>query len=255
MDLAERVAGRAVIVTGASSGLGAHFARLLARAGAHVVAAARRRDRLETLAAEIAADGGVLVAETCDVTRPADCEALARACVDRFGRLDALIDNAGTAATHAALDVDEAAWDDIVDTNLKGAFFAAKAAAAAMVELGTGGAIVTVGSILGERTGGRLTPYAVSKAGLAHMTRCLALEWARHRIRVNAVAPGYIETDLNRDFLSSDAGAALKARVPQRRFGRPEDLDAVLLLLAGDAAPYLTGAVIPVDGGHLVSSL
>jgi NAD(P)-dependent dehydrogenase (short-subunit alcohol dehydrogenase family) len=156
-------------------------------------------------------------------------------------------------ATVPLLDLREADWDRILDTNLKGAFLVGQAAARLM--RGNGGAIVNVASILGERVAGQLAPYAASKAGLLQLTRAMALEWARYGIRVNALCPGYIETDLNRDFFQSEAGQAMIRRIPQRRLGRPEDLDGALLLLASQAGAFMTGTAITIDGGHLVSSL
>lgn len=169
--------------------------------------------------------------------------------------LDILVNNAGVTTTQRAQDLEEAAWDKILDTNLKGAFLVAQAAARSMRASGRGGVIVNIASILGLRVAGGVSPYAASKAGLIQLTKALALEWARDRIRVNALCPGYIETDLNRDFFASDAGQALIKRIPQRRLGKPEELDGALLLLCSDAGAYITGAEIPVDGGHLVSSL
>ena len=171
------------------------------------------------------------------------------------GPLAVLINNAGLAITKAALEVDEAEWDRVVDTNLKGAWLMAQAVAQRMVAHGVGGAIVNIASILGLRVSGGVGPYAISKAGVIQMTRVLALELARHRIRVNALAPGYIETDLNRDFFASPPGQAMIKRIPQRRLGQMRELDAPLLLLASDASPYLPGSVLAVDGGHLVSAL
>ncbi len=142
----------------------------------------------------------------------------------------------------------------MLDTNLKGAFLAAQAAAGIMQRHG-GGTIVNVASILGLRVAGQVAAYAASKAGLVQLTKALALEWARHGVRVNALCPGYIETDINRDFFQGDAGRAMLKRVPQRRLGQPSDLDGPLLLLCSDASAYMTGAVVAVDGGHLVSSL
>lgn len=254
VDLAASVAGKSYLVTGASGGLGAHFARLLARSGAHVVAAARRLDRLDALAAEARGAGWSLSAAALDVTDLESIAACVETVVTRHGRLDGLVNNAGVAHGEAALDVDETAWDFVLDTNLKGAFFTAQAAARAMRATG-GGAVVNIASILGLRVAGMVASYNVSKAGLVQMTSTLALEWARHDIRVNAIAPGYIDTEINRDYLVSEAGEVLRRRIPTRRFGRPEDLDAVLLLLAGDAAPWMTGACVPVDGGHLVASV
>ena len=247
--------GRLALVTGASSGLGRHFAATLAAAGAHVLLAARRLDRLEADVAALTAAGGRAGAVEMDVS---DGTSVARA-FDRietaWGVPDIVVNNAGVAVSRPALAQDEAAWDQVVDTNLKGAWLVATEAARRLVAAKRGGSLVNVASILGERVGKAVAPYCASKAGLLHLTRALALEWAEHGIRVNALAPGYIATDLNRDFLASAAGKRLMARVPQRRFGRPDDLDGPLLLLVSEAGAYRTGAVIAEDGGHLVSTL
>jgi NAD(P)-dependent dehydrogenase (short-subunit alcohol dehydrogenase family) len=244
------LAGRRALVTGASSGLGAHFAQVLARAGAEVVLAARRRDALDRVCATIADAGGTAEAIALDVNDAASVAALEPA----LGEVDILVNNAGVVVDGAALDQSEADWDLVIDTNLKGMFRVAQAAARAM-KAHSGGSIVNIASILGLRQAGAVLPYAVSKAGVVQMTKLAALEWARHGIRVNALAPGYLDTDLNRDFWETDAGRALIRRIPQRRLGRLEDLDGPLLLLASDASRFMTGTVLTVDGGHLVSSL
>jgi NAD(P)-dependent dehydrogenase (short-subunit alcohol dehydrogenase family) len=172
-----------------------------------------------------------------------------------FGPVRVVINNAGITMTRAALEVAERDWAGILDTNLKGSWLVAQHAARRLIHHGSGGSIVNIASILGLRVAGGVSPYAVSKAGVLQMTKALALEWARHRIRVNALAPGYIETDLNDDFFSSDAGKALIRRIPQRRLGEATELDGPLLLLASDAGSYMTGSVVAVDGGHLVSGL
>ncbi|MGX1785486.1 SDR family NAD(P)-dependent oxidoreductase [Bosea sp. NPDC055332] len=247
--------GKRVLVTGASSGLGAHFARLLAGKGALVAAAARRTERLQELARECEGLPGRVVPLALDVSAVAAIEAGVAEAAKLLGGLDVLVNNAGVGETEAALSVSEAQWDSQLDVNLKGCFFAAQAAAKVMAEQDGGGAIVNIASILGERVAGRVAPYAISKAGLIQMTKALALEWARHAIRVNALAPGYIVTDINREFFASDAGEALKKRIPMRRAGELDDLDGPLLLLCSDAGRYMTGAVVAVDGGHLVSGL
>ncbi|MFN3614993.1 MAG: SDR family oxidoreductase [Rubrimonas sp.] len=244
------LAGRSALGTGASSGLGAHFARLLAGHGVAVTAAARRVERVQALCADIAAQGGRAEALRMDVADPAS---VAAALDGR--RFDIVVNNAGVTLSRAALDHDAAAVDAIIDTNLKGAFHVARAAAATMRAAAMPGAIVNVASILGLRVAGHVAAYAASKAGLVQLTRALALEWARHGIRVNALCPGYIETELNRDFFATEAGQALIRRVPQRRLGRPQDLDGALLLLVSDMGGFITGADLAVDGGHLVSSL
>lgn len=244
------LAGRRALVTGASSGLGAHFARLLAGHGVVVTAAARRADRVEALCADIVLRGGQAEAIRLDVSDPGDVVTALE------GRVfDIFINNAGVTLSASAMNHDASAIDRIIDTNLKGAFHIARAAARAMSQQNKPGTIVNVASILGLRVAGHVAAYAASKAGLVQLTRAMALEWARHGIRVNSLCPGYIETELNRDFFASDAGQALIRRVPQRRLGRPEDLDGPLLLLVSDMGRFMTGTEIVVDGGHMVSSL
>jgi len=247
------LAGKRALVTGASSGLGAHFAGLLAAHGAEVLVAARRLDALEALADRHAAQGtgtGRLRCLSLDVTDAASRAALAEA----VGPVDILVNNAGLVREGAALAHAEDDWDAVIDTNLKGMFYLAQALAPGMRSRG-GGSIVNVASILGLRQAGGVVSYAVSKAGVIQLTKTLALEWARYGIRVNALAPGYIETELNRDFWSTDAGQALVKRIPQRRLGQLADLDGPMLLLCSDASRYMTGSVIAVDGGHLVATL
>jgi NAD(P)-dependent dehydrogenase (short-subunit alcohol dehydrogenase family) len=250
------LAGKAALVTGASGGLGLHFARTLAGAGAKVALAARRREALEANVAALGEGGATAVAVAMDVTDPGSVERGVAEVAERFGGpATVVVNNSGVTASAAALDLDPADWDKVMDTNVKGAWLVARAAARRMIEAGVGGSVVNVASILGFRVAGRVAPYAASKSGLLHLTRALAFEWARHGIRVNAIAPGYIETDLNRDFFASDPGKALIARIPQRRLGRAEELDGALLLLASDASSYMTGAALVVDGGHLQSTL
>jgi len=250
-----RLDGHSALVTGASRGLGAHFARTLAGAGARVAVAARGEDGLAATAAAVEAAGGTAQPVAMDVTDADSIAAAFDAAEAALGPVDLLVNNAGVAVTKPFLDCDEADWDRVVDTNLKGAWLVAREAARRMADRGTGGVIVNIASILGIRVAGGVPAYCASKAGMIHLTKAMALELARHRIRVNALAPGYIETELNRDFFASPAGQALIKRIPQRRLGQPGDLDGTLLLLASDASAYMTGAVVAVDGGHLVSSL
>ncbi|WP_454918720.1 SDR family NAD(P)-dependent oxidoreductase [Xanthobacter sediminis] len=247
--------GRAVLVTGASQGLGAFFAEQLAAAGAKVALGARNVAACAALAEKITAAGGVALPVALDVTDSASAAAGVAAVAEAFGRLDGLVNNAGVTATVPLLDLTEESWDKVVDTNLKGAFLTAQAAARRMAQDKGGGVIVNVASILGHRVAGQVAAYAASKAGLVQLTRSMALEWARHGIRANALCPGYVETDLNRDFFATDAGQALVRRIPNRRLGRLEDLAGPLLFLCSEASAYMNGTSLVVDGGHLVSSL
>jgi NAD(P)-dependent dehydrogenase (short-subunit alcohol dehydrogenase family) len=248
------LSGRVALVTGASSGLGRHFAGVLARHGATVVLAARRMELLDDVVAELSGHGAVHRV-ALDVR---SASAVDRALTDVLtltSRLDIVVNNAGITATKPALLTTEEDWAAVVDTNLSGAFRVARASAQVMADRKAGGAIVNVASILGTRVAKQLSAYIAAKAGLLRLSEALALEWAVHGIRVNALAPGYIETDLNRDFLRSAAGEALGKRIPLRRFGTPADLDAALLLLASDAGRYMTGSTIVVDGGHSLAWL
>lgn len=246
--------GRRALVTGASGGLGAHFAGVLARAGAKVALGARREADCEREAQVIRAAGGTAIALSLDVLDGKSVAAAVMRASEALGGLDILVNNAGVALTKPLIETDEGEWDRVLDTNLKGAFLVAQAGARLMAQ-GGGGAIVNIASILGLRVAGMVAPYAAAKAGLVQLTKSMALEWARHSIRVNALCPGYVATDINRDFFASEAGRKLIARIPQRRLLSPEDLDGPLLLLASDAGAAITGAALAVDGGHLVSTL
>ena len=255
MSYAITLTGRAALVTGASSGLGRYFAGALARAGAAVAVGARRTDSLQQVRDKIVGTGGSAMAVAMDVTSSASVAQAITKVRTELGSLDILVNNAGITDTKPLLDVGELDWDRVVDANLKGAFLVAQAAARVMKEQKSGGVIVNIASILGMRVAGQVAAYVASKAGILHLTKAMALELARYRIRVNALCPGYIETDLNREFFASDAGQALVKRIPQRRLGQQTELEGPLLLLCSDAGSYMTGAVLAVDGGHLVSSL
>ena len=247
--------GKCALITGASSGLGRHFASTLAQAGARVAVAARRLDELEKTAQSIRTGGGEAIALSLDVRDSDSVRNAVDGAVRQLGAIDVLVNNSGVALTKPLLEVTETDWTDVLDTNLSGAWRVAQAVARKMAEQARGGSIINIASIAGLRVAAQVPAYTASKSGLIGLTHAMALELARYRIRVNALAPGYIETDLNRSFFQTPAGEALIKRVPQRRIGRPGDLDGALLLLASDAAEFITGSVIAVDGGHLVSSL
>ena len=247
-----RLDGRVALVTGASGALGAEFARVLSGAGARVVLAARRVEPMQALAQDL----GRAHAVGLDVTDPDGV----RAAVDEAeawagAPVDLLVNNSGIATPGAALDQSDDDWARVMGVNLDGARRMSVAVAARLVAVGRPGAIVNVASILGLRQGAGVSAYATSKAALIQLTKQHALEWARHGIRVNALAPGYVQTDLNRDFFATDHGQAQIRRIPQRRLGRPEELSGPLLLLASDAGAFMTGSVLVADGGHLLSPL
>ncbi len=249
------LSGKVALVTGASSGLGVHFARTLASAGASVGIAARRADRLASLQAELQKAGSKAAAVDLDVQSGKSVSAAFDAIEQALGAIDIVVNNAGISIVKPALDMPEEDWDAVVDTNLRGAWLVTQTAAKRWVAARRPGVVVNIASILGLRTIGQVAPYNASKAGLIHLTRALAMEWARYDIRVNAICPGYIETEMNSDFWKTPAGQRLIERIPQRRIGQPEHLDGALLLLASDAGTFMTGSVLTVDGGHTVSSL
>ncbi len=244
-----------ILVTGGSSGFGRHFARFLAGNGAKVTLAARRAEALASAVAEINSTGGKAQSVVLDVTIAEKIENALAEAEAAFGPIQAVVNNAGVTATRPALDQDERAWDSVIDTNLKGVWLVAQASAKRMIVNKVRGSIVNIASILGLRVAGAVAPYAISKAGVIQMTKALALEWARYGIRVNALAPGYFATELNDDFFQSEHGQALIKRVPQRRLGQLSELDGPLLLLISNAGSFMTGSVVAVDGGHLVSGL
>jgi NAD(P)-dependent dehydrogenase (short-subunit alcohol dehydrogenase family) len=251
LDLTNKVA----LVTGASSGLGHHFAQTLAGQGATVIVAARRTERLAKLVGSIEAGGGKAIALACDVTDTASIRACVEDAVAQAGGIDILVNNAGIADPAPALETTEAQWNAVIDTNLSGAWHMAQQVAKSMVAARRGGSIINIASILGLRVATALPAYVAAKAGLIHLTKALALEWARANIRVNAIAPGYILTEINQEWFATEGGQAAIKRIPQRRIGAPSDLDGPLLLLASDASSYMTGSIIVADGGHAVNSL
>ncbi len=257
MDLGARLKGRHVLVTGASGGLGEHFARLCARSGAAVTVGARRRERLDALVRDLEAAGAPHArAIDLDVSDEASVEAgFAAALGDGAPPLDVVVNNAGVAGTSHAIDTAADEFDRIIATNLRGVWLMSGAAARRWRDTKRPGVIVNIASILGHRVVGGTAPYVVSKAGVVQMTEVLALEWARFNIRVNALCPGYIETDINKGFSETEAGQQMIRRIPMRRLGKPDELDGAFLLLATDASAWMTGSSIAVDGGHLVSSL
>ncbi len=245
--------GKCALVTGASSGLGRHFALVLARAGARVAIAARRVERLEALATEIRDARGTAAVIALDVTDPAQVPSAFDAAEAALGPIDILINNAGVATGTWFTKLTEENWRQVLDVNLDGVFRVGREAAARMVARRSGGSIVNIASVLGIGVLKAVAPYAVSKAAVIQLTKAMALELARDNIRVNALAPGYVATELNADYLASDAGKRMIAHVPLGRAGQLEDLDGPLLLLVSDAGRYMTGSVIVIDGGQTLS--
>jgi NAD(P)-dependent dehydrogenase (short-subunit alcohol dehydrogenase family) len=244
------LAGMTAIVTGASSGLGQHFARVLAGAGARVALAARRLDRLQALEAEIKAGGGSARAVALDVT---DRASVARAFEAALGPVSILVNNAGVPSGSFFAKTSEEEWREVMAVNLDGVFRVGQEAARRMAARGAGGSIINIASILGFGAIKSLSAYAASKAAVVSLTKSMALELARDRIRVNAIAPGYFSTEINAGFFESEAGQRLLSRVPMGRVGELAELDGPLLLLASNAGAFMTGSVITVDGGHLLA--
>lgn len=249
MSFSADLSGRTVLVTGASGAIGRHAAALFRRSGARVVATARDPGRIRL------DDDDGLLRTALDVTRPELVEAAFDQAERRFGVVDVVLNNAGIAEGQLALEMEPARFAEVLAVDLTGAFTVARAAARRMVAAKSGGAIVNVASILGLRVAQGVAAYAAAKAGLVQLNAALALEWARHDIRVNALAPGYLLTDINRAFFESPAGERMIKRIPQRRLGELFDLDGPLLLLASEASAYMTGSVLVVDGGHTVTTL
>tara|TARA_E500000305_G_scaffold108292_1_gene110334 strand:- start:1211 stop:1981 length:771 start_codon:yes stop_codon:yes gene_type:complete len=243
--------GRVALVTGASQGLGARFAETLAASGAAVAVAARQVAKLEELAERIRAAGGTAHAVAMDVTDPASVAAAIENVEAALGPLDVLVNNAGIAVQKPFLEMSPEDYDQVLDTNLKGCFLVAQAAARQMKGSG-GGSIINITSVLGTEVIGALSTYCASKGGLLQLNRAMALELSRYGIRVNAIAPGYIETPINSGFFKTEPGQKMVKTIPQRRLGQPDDLDGALLLLASDQGAYMTGSVVTVDGGFVL---
>ncbi|MBT7333255.1 MAG: SDR family oxidoreductase [Gammaproteobacteria bacterium] len=249
--------GKVIAITGASSGFGHHFAGVLASAGATVVLGARREEKLQARVRAIIANGGKALAVPLDVLNKNSIHNFIDAAFSNYGQLDVLINNAGVeAGAKTYTMIDEQDWDFVMDTNLKSAWLSSKYyTEQVQAHKQGGGNIVMISSITDTRTIKGQFPYAVSKGALTRMTEIMALEASRYKIRVNALAPGYILTDVSRILLESDAAPEFVKGIPMRRFGEFEDLDGPILLLASDASRYMTGSVIAVDGGHLCASL
>jgi NAD(P)-dependent dehydrogenase (short-subunit alcohol dehydrogenase family) len=245
------VAGKRILITGASSGFGAHFAKALAEEGADVVLAARRVEKLEDTANAVRALGRDATVVPMDVSDHASVEA---AFTD-MPALDVVVNNAGISQEGPTENIPEDEWDRVVDTNLKGVWAVSKFAIQQWKRDGRPGSIVNIASILGLRVGGRVAPYTASKAAVVQLTKSLALDCARYNIRCNAICPGYVETDINRDFFNSPLAEKMLKRIPYRRLGDIDELVGPLLLLASDASSYMSGAIIAVDGGHLCNTL
>jgi NAD(P)-dependent dehydrogenase (short-subunit alcohol dehydrogenase family) len=249
------VSDQVALVTGASSGIGLHLAEVLALAGAKVALAARRIDRLEKACEAIRERGGACLPVALDVTSQKSIAAALAATEAGLGPLSILVNNAGVVVSKPFFEHTEEDWDHVVDTNLKGAWLMARGFAHHLVGKKRGGRIVNIASVLSSRTIARVPSYLAAKAGLLHLNSGMAMELARYNILVNAIAPGYVVTDFNRDFLESEAGLKLAARVPMKRVGQVEDLGGVLLFLCSPASAYITGACISVDGGHGIAAI
>ncbi len=247
------VSKEVVFITGASQGLGRQFARLLSAHGAAVALAARQTGKLKGLEEEIKAKGGRAAAVEMDVTKHASIVAALDAAEAALGPVTVLINNAGIAVEKLAVEQSEADWDAVIGANLKGAYFTATETARRMIARKQEGNIVNVASVLGLSVVKFLAPYTISKAGIIQATKAMALELAGSRIRVNAIAPGYIDTEINHDFWATPGGEKLTKRIPQRRIGTESDLDGAIMLLASSASRYMTGSVVTVDGGFLLT--
>jgi NAD(P)-dependent dehydrogenase (short-subunit alcohol dehydrogenase family) len=254
------LSGRVALVTGASSGLGTQFAKTLAAAGCGVVLAGRRLERLKTLRAEIESDGGDAHVVTVDVTDVHSIKAAIAHAETEMGTLDILVNNSGVSTTHRLTDVSEDEYDYIFDTNTKGAFFVAQEVGKRMLARArgsapgtfTGGRIVNIASMAGLRAVGQIGVYCMSKAAVIQMTRAMALEWGRYGINVNALCPGYIDTEINHHHWHTEQGKKLIDMLPRKRVGQPQDLDSALMMLVANESHFINGAVIQADDGFVL---
>jgi len=253
-ELRNEIVGKVALVTGASSGLGAHFARVLAEAGAMVVPTARRVDRLEALATAIRDAGGRAHPLALDVTSVAAIRDVVGRIGEQVGAVDILVNNAGMSHEGRLEDVEEEDFDIQIGTNLKGAFFVAQAVARQMIAAKRRGRIVNIGSVVAARPTARVGIYGMTKAAIVHMTRQMARDWGRHGINTNAISPGYITTEINDEFLATEQGRNFVSTLPRRRVGDPSDLTALLLLLcSGQSSRFINGAIIAADDGFAAS--
>lgn len=251
------LSGRVALITGASSGLGAQFARTLAKAGAAVVLAGRRVERLKTLRSEIEGNGGDAHVVGVDVTDVTSIRSAVAHAETEVGPLDILINNSGVSTTQKLVEVSEEDYDYVMDTNTKGAFFVAQEVGKRMLARAkgaapgtyTGGRIVNIASMAGLRVLGQIGVYAMSKAAVVHMTRAMALEWGRYGINVNAICPGYIDTEINHHHWETEQGRKLIEMLPRRRLGQPQDLDALIVMLCANESHFVNGAVVQADDG------
>ncbi len=254
------LSGRVALVTGASSGLGEQFARVLARAGAGVALAGRRVERLKSLRADIEAEGGDAHVVPLDVTDHDSIKAAVAHTETEMGTIDILVNNSGVASTQKLVDVSPDDFDFMFDVNARGAFFVAQEVAKRMIARSkgaapgtfTGGRIVNIASMAGLRPFKNIGVYCMSKAAVVHMTKAMALEWGRHGINVNAICPGYIDTEMNHHQWQDDAGKKFIEAMPRKRIGKPEDLDAVLMMLCANESGFVNGAVVQADDGFAI---
>ena len=249
----QRLDGKVALVTGASSGLGRRFAQVLAQAGAKVALAARRADRLVALHDEIIESGGKACVIKMDVTDVAGVRGGVAEAEAALGGIDILVNNSGVSAQKRIGDFEEEDYDYVMDTNCKGAFFVAQAVGRSMIARKVPGRIINIASVAGLRVLAQLSVYCMSKAAVVHMTRAMAHEWARYDINVNAICPGYIETEINREYWNTENGKKLLNTLPRRRVGTPEHLDGLVLLLASGQSQFINGAIIAADDGLAAS--